>query len=118
MEQGHPARRRCRPRRPFVQLANVPAAGVAGAGIPGRALWCSISASGGLQNSFGRLTDSEGISRSSYEGNYRPSVPNLVSEERDYVVDIYVDALPMFVGALDPGPHGCLPVLAGCIRYA
>jgi hypothetical protein len=81
-------------------------------GIPGGALWCSISAFGDLQNVFGRLTDSEGISRSSYEGNYRPSVPNLVSVERDYVVDIYVDGLPMFVGALDPGPHGYLPVLA------
>jgi hypothetical protein len=74
--------------------------------ILGRALWCSSSAFGGLQDFFGRLTDSKSISRSSYEGNYRSAVPNLVSEERDYVVDIYVDGLPMFVGALDPGPHG------------
>ena len=74
--------------------------------ILGRALWCSSSALGGLQDFFGRLTDSKSISRSSYEGNDRSAVPNLVSEERDYVVDIHVDGLPMFVGALDPSPHG------------
>ena len=56
-----------------------------------------ISAFGRLQNFFWRLTDGEGVSRS-YEGNDRTSVPNFVSEERDSIVEIYMDDLPICVG--------------------
>jgi hypothetical protein len=52
-----------------------------------------ISAFGRLQNFFWRLTDGEGVSRS-YERNDRTSVPNFVSEERDSIVEIYMDDLP------------------------
>ena len=52
---------------------------------------------------FWRLTDGEGVS-GSYEGNDRTSVPNFVSEERGSIVEIYMDDLPICVGALDPGP--------------
>ena len=56
-----------------------------------------ISAVGHLQNFFWRLTDGESVSRS-YEGNDRTSVPNFISEERDSIVEIYMDDLPICVG--------------------
>ena len=75
-----------------------------------------ISAFGRLQDFFWRLTNGEGVSRS-YEGNDRSSVPNFVSEERGSIVEIYMDGLPIFVGALDPGPHCSLPALAdACVK--
>ena len=75
-----------------------------------------ISAFGRLQNFFWRLTDGEGVSRS-YEGNDRTSVPNFVSEERDSIVEIYMDDLPICVGALDPRPHCSLPASgSACVQ--
>lgn len=40
---------------------------------------------------------------------------SFISEERDGIVDIYVDDLPTFVSALDPGPH-CSLSYVGCCR--
>jgi hypothetical protein len=62
---------------------------------------------GCLQNVFWRLADRDGIRRP-HEGYYRASVLSFISEERDSIGDIYVDDLPTFVTALDPGPH-CSP---------
>ncbi len=74
--------------------------------------WLQLTlAFGRLQNFFWRLTDGEGVSRS-YEGNDRTSVPNFVSEERGSIVEIYMDDLPICVGAPDPGPQCSLPALA------
>ena len=67
--------------------------------------------------SSGRFTHNDGISGSAHEGNYCPPVPSVISKERGYVVEICVDGLPAFVGALDPGAHCRLPVLAACVLH-
>jgi hypothetical protein len=68
-----------------------------------------------LQNFLGRFTHNDGISRSAHEGNYCPPVPSVISKERGYVVEICVDGLSAFVGALDPGAYRRLPELAACV---
>lgn len=45
----------------------------------------------------------------SNESYYRASMMRFIAEERDSIRDIYVDDLPTFVTALDPGAHCSSP---------